>query len=187
MSSSCQDENDVRFLFSKIFSGMHHAIVLECGDASTSQRKIALSFPCAVEGSHGPVLRVFAASSDILERTLRHPGLHRFVTGLNATVLVVPKTHSFQCFVRDRSADKSSPSAKRRSQARHELLSKPVGTLHARANTVRGVRFSVDVQSQSNGERFLLHVNVHSSKAEGVGSFGAYGLSKSPTAVVAHF
>jgi len=187
-SGSCQDENDVKFLFSKIFTGIHHAIVLECGGDSNNQRKIAVSFPQSSADSHGPVLRVFATSNDILDRALRHPSVHRFVTGLHAAVLAVPEARAFQILARDRSLDKASPSSKRRAHARCESIGHPVAISHHHEKKIgRSVCFPVEVQSQSNGERFLLQVGVRSSESNGNGNFGAYGLSKSPNAVVPHF
>ena len=170
------DLGEVSFLMSQMFKGTHLAIVQECGENASSQNEIAIAFPLACETGHGGLLRVFSEDEKVLGRFLRHPHIHRYVRHLDATIQELPAIQRFATFSRNRVADRLSPSARKR--ARHRL--KELGfAIPAKQDEQPG--FVIALQSQSNGETFLLRIQrraLPERRAVGGAAFNAYGLSR---------
>jgi len=170
------DPGEVNFLMSQMFKGTHLAIVQECGENASSQNAIAIAFPLACETGHGGLLRVFSDDEKVLGRFLRHPHIHRYVRHLHPTIQEVPAIEKFTTFSRNRVADRLSPSARKR--ARHRL--KELGfAIPAKQREQPGL--VIALQSQSNGETFLLRIqrrDLPDRKGADGATFNAYGLSR---------
>ena len=80
-----RNEPDATFLMAKTISGVHAAIVQECGpEEANRQALIAISFPdSGKEQGSGDVLRVFAKEEAVLGRLMRHSAVHRFIADLS--------------------------------------------------------------------------------------------------------
>ena len=171
-SGDKSEEGEGDFLVAHILTGIHQAIVTECGEDATKQSKIAMCFPQANQDSHGAVIRVFTSDKDVMGRLLRNPAVHRYATSVASEILLVPEQHQYQRVARNRQADRLSPSQKRRDVRR----GKSVTMAEVRKNG-----FIVNVISRTTNQEFPLFITQTPIDQPSDGVFNAYGLSTTAT------
>lgn len=175
---SCAEKSDQDFLASRLFVGIHKAIVQEC-DTASSQKKIAVTFPAMDLDAKtvGPVIRVFANDPDVLGRLMRHSAIHRFALDLRPTLQEVPLGAKHEIFSRDRAKNPLSPSAVRRRARRAIAAGRDPIANPPRQKSQGVITAGIEVASESNGNRFAMDIRRASATDAGTGEFNAYGLS----------
>jgi CRISPR-associated endoribonuclease Cas6/Csy4 subtype I-F len=168
-----EDDDGNEFLVTHIVTGIHLAIVTECGDKATRQDKIALSFPNARDQKHGSIVRVLTSDQEVMGRLLRNPAIHRFATGIASEMQPVPEQHTFQLVLRNRKPDRTSPSRLRRDIKR--------GKESKSVNRIKTDGFIVKVKSKTTNLEFPLFISQKKVDLAATGFFNAYGLSGAGT------
>lgn len=171
------DEGEGDFLMTQVLTGIHQAIVTECGSEATRQNKVAVCFPFAKGSRHGSLVRMFFLDADVAGRILRNPWLHRFAVGFD--VLPVPPQHTFQLVFRNRQEDSTSPSKRRREAARKLKLGEKLPYLPQVNEALKG--FMVRVKSSTTKQEFPMIICQKAVDEPAAGAFSAYGFSSVAT------
>ena len=164
------DSEEGAFLLGKVIKGIHSFIVFEIGEHIKQQSKIAVApIPSTNQGYDNLTgLRIFG-DKQTLEKLLRYPVLLRYLNDFPVSIKQVPPTTEWAAWYRDRTGDRNSPSRMRRHEKR--------GYKRPKAPPTNNRFYDIQIQSDKNGQQFVLRMACTPADKLDAPLFNSYGLA----------